>query len=89
MLRSFALTGVWITGGSGTLLWKKALATAVLAFSTVFIVNIVDPAHQLYTWDWLKHMLIAGIATTAVMEAKYWRDWAAKILGMNEKGETE
>ncbi len=73
-------------GGQGTLVWRKATATAVLAVSTVIIVNFVDPAHQLYTWQWFKHILIASGATIVVMEAKYWRDWANKILG-NGNGE--
>jgi hypothetical protein len=90
VLNSLAMTGVWITGGSGKLLWKKALATAVLAVSTVLIVNLVDPAHQIYSWEWFRHLLIAAAATTAVMEAKYWRDWANKVLGTsNENGESE
>jgi hypothetical protein len=74
----------FVTGGEGRLVWKKALATAVLAISTAIVVNVVDPVHQLYTWEWFRHLLIAAGATTAMMEAKYWRDWAAKILGNGE-----
>jgi hypothetical protein len=80
------MPNMWLSGGQGTLLWKKAVATAVLAVSTVIVVNIVDPAHDIYSWLWFKHLLIAAGATTLVMEAKYWRDWAAKVLGNNNNG---
>jgi hypothetical protein len=87
VLSSIALTG-WVTGGTGKLMWRKAVATAILAFTTALAVNLADPSHIIYTWQWAKHVLFASVTVTIVMELRYWRDWAAKILGSpNGNGE--
>lgn len=62
---------------------ERALATAIYAGSSVVIVNFVDPAYPIYTVPWLKHLFIAWAGTTLVMEARFWRSWAATMLGLN------
>lgn len=79
---------MFVTGGTGKLLWKKALATAVLAFTTALIVNLADPGGQVYSAEWLRHFLVAAVSVTVVMEAKYWRDWANTILGESNDSNT-
>lgn len=64
------------------LVLNRSLATIVYSASSVIVVNLVDPAHQIYTWPWLKHLLIAWAGTTVVLEARYWRTWAGQVLGL-------
>lgn len=69
------------SGDPRVVLWKKALATAVSACTSVLIINIADPAHQVFSKAWFYHILVAMAISTVVFEAKYWKEWADKILG--------
>jgi uncharacterized membrane protein len=65
-------------------LLNMALATLVYAVTSALVVNLVDPISVLYSHEWWKHLGIAIAGTTVIMEAKFWRTWAAKILGIGD-----
>lgn len=69
------------SGDPRVVLWKKALATAVSACTSILIVNIIDPAHQMFSMAWFEHTLLAMGLQIVLFEAKYWKEWADKILG--------
>ena len=73
-----------VTGDPRIVLWKKTIATAVMAITSVLLVNLIDPLVQTYSWVWFRHVLLAICGNILLFEAKYWREWADKILSNGE-----
>lgn len=55
---------------------KGSYKTAIAAFSSTLIINLVDSPIPVYSHDWFRHLVFASTTIFLLFEARYWYKWS-------------
>jgi hypothetical protein len=57
-------------------LMMGAIKSGVSAVTGVILANMVDTPQTLFSWLWVRHLLIVIIFVLVATEARFWNQWA-------------